>query len=316
MIPSSRALLSRDKRLPLDTMESVRSSGKNFWNQFSTFDSPRGYPQKIQSDDVQRNREAVPEAGRTKTSLTSEDGQNYGAIPMSMFASRPLRVLNIRLIFPRITWSDSKYWKLQFDAFPNPSSFLVWGARFKKQVSSGSDFSSEAMLWIKEVEMVDSVDELKSSRSVHGKDFLDFEMLDVKIASALNKIIQKSQFKKKVSLEEQKAQSRGPVSARETNRLHDLRLHSSDWRSWHSIGLCWFILCYSSWWQHSGIRCELGRSSIIDDKNSIRWNLGKSVQIEDSLFNSKTYWSCTTWRLIRRHRFPTIKSWKPWWKDV
>ena len=69
-----------------------------------------------------------------------------------------------------------------------------------------SDFPSEAMLWIKEVEMVDSLDELKSSRSVCGKDFPNFEMLDAKIASALNKIIQNSQFKKKVSLEEQKAQ--------------------------------------------------------------------------------------------------------------
>ena len=62
------------------------------------------------------------------------------------------------------------------------------------------------MLWIKEVEMVDSMDELKSSRSVAGKKFPNFEMLDAKIASALNKIIQNSQFKKKVSLEEQKAQ--------------------------------------------------------------------------------------------------------------
>ena len=38
------------------------------------------------------------------------------------------------------------------------------------------------------------------------KDFPNFEMLDAKIACALNKIIQNSQFKKKVSLEEQKAQ--------------------------------------------------------------------------------------------------------------
>ena len=53
--------------------------------------------------------------------------------------------------------------------------------------------------------MVDSLDELKSSRSVCGKDFPNFEMLDAKIASALNKIIQNSHFKKKVSLEEQKA---------------------------------------------------------------------------------------------------------------
>ena len=56
------------------------------------------------------------------------------------------------------------------------------------------------------MEMVDSLDELKSSRSIECKDFPNFEMLDAKIASALNKIIQNSQFKKKVSLEEQEAQ--------------------------------------------------------------------------------------------------------------
>ena len=56
------------------------------------------------------------------------------------------------------------------------------------------------------MEMVDSLDEFKSSRSVYGKDFPNSEMLDAKIASALNKIIQNSQFKKKVGLEEQKAQ--------------------------------------------------------------------------------------------------------------
>ena len=69
-----------------------------------------------------------------------------------------------------------------------------------------SDFPSDAMLWIKDVEMDDSLDELKPSRSVGGKNFPNFEMLDAKIASALNKIIQNSKFKKKVSLEEQKAQ--------------------------------------------------------------------------------------------------------------
>ena len=56
------------------------------------------------------------------------------------------------------------------------------------------------------MEMVDSMDELKSSRSIEGKDFPIFEMLDMRIASALNKIIQNSFFKKKVSLEDQKAQ--------------------------------------------------------------------------------------------------------------
>ena len=92
----------------------------------------------------------------------------------------------------------------QLDKFPNPQSFLVWAIRFKNQVTTCSDFPSDALLWIKEGEMVDSLDELKSLRSVCGKDFPNFEMLDAKIASALNKIIQNSHFKKKVSLEKQK----------------------------------------------------------------------------------------------------------------
>ena len=62
------------------------------------------------------------------------------------------------------------------------------------------------VLWIKEVEMVDSLDEQKSSRSFCEKDFPNFEIPEAKIASDLNKIIQNSQFKKKVSLEEQRAQ--------------------------------------------------------------------------------------------------------------
>ena len=40
--------------------------------------------------------------------------------------------------------------------------------------------------WVKEVEMVESVDDLKSSRSIKGTHGPDFELLDARIASALN----------------------------------------------------------------------------------------------------------------------------------
>ena len=39
-------------------------------------------------------------------------------------------------------------WELQFDKFPHPQTFLVWKIRFKKQVTTCSDFPSEPMLWI------------------------------------------------------------------------------------------------------------------------------------------------------------------------
>ena len=61
------------------------------------------------------------------------------------------------------------------------------------------------MLWTKEVEIVVSVDDLKSSRSIRGTRGPDFEVLDAKIASALNRVIQNTRFKKKVSLVEMKA---------------------------------------------------------------------------------------------------------------
>ena len=56
------------------------------------------------------------------------------------------------------------------------------------------------------MELVDSVDDLKSSCSVRGIQMPNFEVLDAKIASALNRIIHNTQFKRKVILEEQKAQ--------------------------------------------------------------------------------------------------------------
>ena len=62
------------------------------------------------------------------------------------------------------------------------------------------------MQWIKEVELVDSVDDLRSSSSIRGISMPNFEVLDARIASALNKIIHNSHFKRKISLEEQKAQ--------------------------------------------------------------------------------------------------------------
>ena len=62
------------------------------------------------------------------------------------------------------------------------------------------------------MEMVDSVDNLKSSHSIEGPHFPNFEMLDARIASSLNKIIQNCSLKEK-------------------DRFHDLRPLSSYWCS-------------------------------------------------------------------------------------
>ena len=95
---------------------------------------------------------------------------------------------------------------LHFDKFPAPATFVCWKIRFKTEVCTCSHFPTEAMLWIKEVEMVDSVDDLMSSSSIRGIQMPNFEVFDAKIASALNRIIHNSHFKRRISLEEQKAQ--------------------------------------------------------------------------------------------------------------
>ena len=69
-----------------------------------------------------------------------------------------------------------------FDKFPTPATFACWKIRFNTEVCTCSQFPTEAMQWIKEVELVDSVDELKTSSSTRGISMLNFEVLDARIA--------------------------------------------------------------------------------------------------------------------------------------
>ena len=85
------------------------------------------------------------------------------------------------------------------------------------------------MQWLKEVELVDSVDEMRSSSTSRGISMPNFEVLDARIASALNKIIHNSHFKRKISLEEQKGPEAGQFPSRQTDCVLDLRLLPGHW---------------------------------------------------------------------------------------
>ena len=132
--------------------------------------------------------------------VAKSEEQNRDAIPTPRFAKRPpARNSNSpragvysqnQVVHPRLQVSE-----LHFDKFPTPSTFSRWKIRFTTQVSARSGSSSEAMLWIKEVDMVDSVDDLKLSQSIAGQThWPNFELLDARIASSLNKIIEKFQL--------------------------------------------------------------------------------------------------------------------------
>ena len=95
---------------------------------------------------------------------------------------------------------------LHFDKFPNPATFACWKMRFKTEICTCSQFPTEAMLWIKEVEMVESVDDLKSSRSIRGTAGPNFEFTRCQNCFSTEQNHPDTRFKKKVSLEEMKAQ--------------------------------------------------------------------------------------------------------------
>ena len=73
------------------------------------------------------------------------------------------------------------------------------------------------------MELVDSVDELRTSSSIRGISMPNFEVLDARIASALNKIIHNSQSGGT------KGPEAGQFPSRQTDCLLDLRLLSGYW---------------------------------------------------------------------------------------
>ena len=118
---------------------------------------------------------------------------------------------------------------LHFDKFPTPATFACWKIRFKTEVCTCSQFPTEAMQWIKEVELVDSVDESRSSSSTRGSSMPNFEVLDARIASALNKIIHKFTVQKKNQSGGTKGPEAGQFLSRQTDCLLDLRSLPGHW---------------------------------------------------------------------------------------
>ena len=98
MIPSSRSMLSRDKRLPLDTWNTSGLQENcflviNFLRLIHT-----GHHQGIDSCAPQRERGSVQQTTASGTPFTRDDKQNRGTIPMPAFAGRPSTMSSLILV--------------------------------------------------------------------------------------------------------------------------------------------------------------------------------------------------------------------------
>ena len=133
------------------------------------------------------------------------------------------------------------------------------------------------MLWIKEVELVDSVDDLKSSCSVKGIHMPNFEVLDAKIASALNKIIHNTHgcYKRTCweSVENRRIEGtlgKGSPQSNEANQEEEgnwRRDDDDDWQRWNR-----------SWW----MSVERGGNLNARQRRRVIQNLQNMVQKEES----------------------------------
>ena len=149
---------------------------------------------------------------------------------------------------------------------------LTNSTRFKTEACTCSQSPAEAVLWIKEVEMVNQW--MISNVRVLSEEF-KHQILKYSTRKLLQHWTESSIIpasRKGVSLEEHK----------EEDRLPGLRVLPGHWSQRFCRELCRPIYnCSSKWW-YSGIRFGMGRNSIINDENPIWWHLGRIVQFKNT----------------------------------
>ena len=129
--------------------------------------------------------------------------------------------------------------ELHFDKFPVPQTFSFWKIRFEIDVCICSNFLSEAMLWIKEVEMVNSVDDLKSSCSIQGiTPFPDFETTGREDCISTERNYPEFLLQEKGQSGETKSSKRRLIPSRKTDRLPNLWLLPGHWGQRFCRELC------------------------------------------------------------------------------
>ena len=201
MLSRSEGMPSR-REGPPSIWDTHGKSGNCFANPVASYSAP--YPQELNpwnSGTSEPIHSSTAEKNENQTPVQDQRCQSGPSAKNSVIFSGGDSSKNYGADQQRLQISD-----LHFDKFPTPATFACWKIRFKTEVCTCSQFPTEAMQWIKEVELVDSVHDLMSSSSTRGIQMPNFEVLDARIASALNRIIHNSHFKRRISLEEQKAQ--------------------------------------------------------------------------------------------------------------
>ena len=135
-IPSSRSMLSRDKRLPLDTWNTSGPQEKVFGNQFSTFDSSRNHFQGIHHSVTPGAAGSIPAHIGTGDSGARDEDLTWCTFPMPTFARRQS---NMSSSFPVDIPQNSvvgqqrqQISELHVDKFPTSFYIIVFEDKIQK----------------------------------------------------------------------------------------------------------------------------------------------------------------------------------------
>ena len=97
--------------------------------------------------------------------------------------------------------------EMHLGKFPDHTEFQSWIVNFRTEVCSKAKNPTRALQWITEIEAAKSLDDLITPKSITGKDFPDYEELDLMMASALKRCYDKqTHFRTTISVQEQRAQ--------------------------------------------------------------------------------------------------------------
>ena len=156
-------LLGRAKIMPPNIWDTQFTSG-------DVFASPPVYPSSsytripTPSDNPDTGR--IPERTSMGQPVPEDGDGGQGVIPTPRFLRSSSTGNSFDLMWRNFKNYGVDQQRLQieephFDKFPTPQTLSCWKIKFKTEVCSSSNFPTEVMLWIKEVEMATSVDDLK-----------------------------------------------------------------------------------------------------------------------------------------------------------
>ena len=94
--------------------------------------------------------------------------------------------------------------EVHLEKFPDHTEVQSWIVNFRTEVCSKAKNPTHALQWIKEIEAGKSLDDFITQKSITGKDFPDYEELDLMMASATRRHDKQTHFRNEINIEEQR----------------------------------------------------------------------------------------------------------------